>query len=127
MMLKLGSVPTVVICSSSMAREFLKIHDNVFASRPLTAAGKYIGYNFKDLIFAPYGAYWRHMRKICVIELLNTKRIDSFRCIREEEMLLAIRSVWEMSGQGKKPVNLTNLFSSFVQAVVANPCRYQNF
>ncbi|GLJ22376.1 hypothetical protein SUGI_0421200 [Cryptomeria japonica] len=33
-------------------------------------------------------------------------------------MLLAIRSVWEMSGQGKKPVNLTNLFSSFVQAVM---------
>ncbi|GLJ22379.1 hypothetical protein SUGI_0421240 [Cryptomeria japonica] len=118
MMLKLGSVPTVVVSSSAMAKEFLKTHDKVFASRPRTAAGKYIGYNFKDLILSPYGPYWRHMRKLCVVELLNTKRIDSFRCIREEEMLLAIRSVWEMSGQGKKPVNLTNLFSSFVQAVM---------
>ncbi|GLJ22375.1 hypothetical protein SUGI_0421190 [Cryptomeria japonica] len=55
MMLKLGSVPTVVVSSSAMAKEFLKTHDKVFASRPRTAAGKYIGYNFKDLILSPYG------------------------------------------------------------------------
>ncbi|XP_057869276.2 cytochrome P450 750A1-like [Cryptomeria japonica] len=118
MMLKLGSVRTVVVSSSPMAKEFLKTQDNVFASRPRTAAGKYIAYNFKDLIFAPYGAYWRHMRKLCVVELLNTKRIQSFSCVREEEILLATRSVWEMSGQGRKLVNLTNMISSFVQAVM---------
>ncbi|GLJ47684.1 hypothetical protein SUGI_1007070 [Cryptomeria japonica] len=118
MFLKLGSVPTVVVSSSAMAKEFLKTHDVVFASRPVTAAGKYIGYNFKDLILAPYGPYWRHMRKLCVVELLNGKRIESFRCVREEEMILAVRSVWEMSGQGRTPVNLTNMFSSFAQAVM---------
>ncbi|GLJ22384.1 hypothetical protein SUGI_0421360 [Cryptomeria japonica] len=118
MMLKLGSVRTVVVSSSAMAKEFLKTHDIVFASRPASAVGKYIGYNNKDLIFAPYGAYWRHMRKLCVVELLNSKRIDSFRCVREKEMLDLVRLVWEMSGQGRKPVNLTNLVSSFGQAVM---------
>ncbi|XP_057869297.2 cytochrome P450 750A1-like [Cryptomeria japonica] len=101
-----------------MAKEFLKTHDKFIANRPLTAVGKYIGYNFKDLILSLYGPYWRHMRKLCVVELLNTKRIDSFRCTQEEEMLLAIHSVWEMSRQGEKLVNLTNLFSSFMQAVM---------
>ncbi|GLJ22366.1 hypothetical protein SUGI_0421020 [Cryptomeria japonica] len=118
MMLKLGSVPTVVVSSSAMAKEFLKTHDLVFASRPLCAAGKYLAYNYKDMAFAPYGPYWRHIRKLCVAELLNTRRIDSFRYVREEEMLVIVRSVWEMSGQGRKPVNVTNLFSSFGQAVM---------
>ncbi|GLJ22354.1 hypothetical protein SUGI_0420850 [Cryptomeria japonica] len=118
MMLKLGSVPTVVVSSSAMAKEFLKTHDNVFASRPQSAAGKHLAYNYKDMVLAPYGPYWRHMRKLCVVELLNAKRIESFSCVREEEMLLTVRSVWEMSGQGEKLVNLTNLFSSFTQAVM---------
>ncbi|GLJ22352.1 hypothetical protein SUGI_0420820 [Cryptomeria japonica] len=118
MMLKLGSVRTVLVSSSAMAKEFLKTHDKVFASRPVSAVGKYIGYNSKDLIFVPHGAYWRHMRKLCVVELLNTKRIDSFRCVREQEMLLTVRSMWEMSGKGGKLVNLTMFFSSFSQAVM---------
>ncbi|GLJ22356.1 hypothetical protein SUGI_0420910 [Cryptomeria japonica] len=118
MMLKLGYVPTVVVSSSAMAKEFLKTHDNVFASRPQSAAGKHLAYNYKDMVLAPYGPYWRHMRKLCVVELLNAKRIESFSCVREEEMLLTVRLVWEMSGQGEKLVNLTNLFSSFTQAVM---------
>ncbi|XP_059068276.1 cytochrome P450 750A1-like [Cryptomeria japonica] len=36
-------------------------------------------------------------------------------CTYEEETLLTIRSVWEMSGQSKTPVNLTNMFSWLVQ------------
>ncbi|GLJ22365.1 hypothetical protein SUGI_0421010 [Cryptomeria japonica] len=118
MMLKLGSVRTVVVSSSAMAKEFLKTHDLVFASRPLCAAGKYLAYNYKDIALAPYGPYWRHMRKLCVAELLNAKRIESFSCVREEEMLLTVRSVWEISRQGEKLVNLTNLFSSFAQEVM---------
>ncbi|GLJ22391.1 hypothetical protein SUGI_0421480 [Cryptomeria japonica] len=118
MMLKLGSVPTVVVSSSAMAKEFLKTHDVVFASRPLSAAGKYIGYDFQDVVLSPYGPYWRHMRKLCVVGLLNTKRIESFRCVREEEAHLLVRSVWEMSRQGRKPVNLTKMFSSYALATM---------
>ncbi|GLJ22361.1 hypothetical protein SUGI_0420960 [Cryptomeria japonica] len=101
-MLKLGYVPTVVVSSSAMAKEFLKTHDNVFASRPQSAAGKHLPYNYKDMVLAPYGPYWRHMRKLCVVELLNAKRIESFSCVREEEMLLTVRSVWEISRQGSQ-------------------------
>lgn len=118
MLLKFGYVPTIVVSSSAMAKEFLKTHDVIFASRPPTAAGKYLFYNDKDMVFAPYGTYRRHMRKLCAVELLNAKRIESFRCIREEEMLLLVRSVWEKSEHGRKPVNLTRLFASFTQALM---------
>lgn len=65
MFLRFGSVPTVVVSSSEMAKQFLKTHDLIFATRPLTTIGKYISYNFKGVILTPYGDYWRYMRKMC--------------------------------------------------------------
>ncbi|KAE8657998.1 hypothetical protein F3Y22_tig00116975pilonHSYRG00028 [Hibiscus syriacus] len=44
MHLKFGSYPVVVTSSPGMAQEFLKHHDQIFASRPLNAAGKYTTY-----------------------------------------------------------------------------------
>ncbi|GLJ48371.1 hypothetical protein SUGI_1021220, partial [Cryptomeria japonica] len=69
MMLKFGSVPVVIASSSQAAMQFLKTHDLSFVSRPSTAAGKYLFYNCKDIVFSPYGDYWRNVRKICTLEL----------------------------------------------------------
>ncbi|KAL6220909.1 hypothetical protein ACLB2K_008662 [Fragaria x ananassa] len=51
MQLKFGSYPVVVASSAEMAKQFLKTHDHVFASRPRTAAGncKYITYNYLNI------------------------------------------------------------------------------
>eukprot|EP01018_Ginkgo_biloba_P016194 Gb_24534 [translate_table: standard] len=112
MFLRLGFVPTVVVSSPQMAELFLKTHDAVFASRPLTAAGKHVSYNNQDVVFAPYGAYWRHMRKVCTLELLTVKRLESFKSVREEEVSLMIDSIWKESGHGVKPVDLSKRISS---------------
>ncbi|KAK8543762.1 hypothetical protein V6N13_025930 [Hibiscus sabdariffa] len=84
MYLKFGSYPVVIASSPGMAKEFLKIHDQIFASRPQTAAGKYINYNYSDIGFAPYGPHWRQSRKIFMNELFSAKRIESFKNIRVE-------------------------------------------
>ena len=52
-----------------------------------------ISYDFTDIIFSPYGNYWRELRKICTMELLSPMRVQTFRSIREEETLNMIRSI----------------------------------
>ncbi|KAK8503177.1 hypothetical protein V6N13_025934 [Hibiscus sabdariffa] len=64
MQLKFGSYPVLVASSAEMAKEFLKSHDQIFATRPPHAAGKYIMYNYSDVLWAPYGPHWCQGRKI---------------------------------------------------------------
>lgn len=61
MFLKLGQVPTLVVSSSEMAREIMKTHDLVFASRPVLKASHTVLYGNNDLALAPYGEYWRQL------------------------------------------------------------------
>ncbi|KAJ7532190.1 hypothetical protein O6H91_14G075700 [Diphasiastrum complanatum] len=89
----LGSLPTLIASSADVAREFLKTHDLVFASRPTFAFGKYLGYNYQDILFAPYDENCRIRKKICAKELLSAKRIASFGKHREEEISCMINYV----------------------------------
>ncbi|KAG2711777.1 hypothetical protein I3760_04G092900 [Carya illinoinensis] len=90
MHLRLGFVPTIVVSSPQAAELFLKAHDLVFASRPLSEAAKHVSYEQKNLSFSPYGPYWRNIRKMCTIELLSNLKINSFRSMRKEELGLLV-------------------------------------
>ncbi|XAR73314.1 Abieta-7,13-dien-18-ol hydroxylase [Bertholletia excelsa] len=86
MYMRFGFVPNIVVSSPEAAELFLKTHDLVFASRPPHEAAKYISYEQRNLAFAPYGAYWRNMRKLCTLELLSSLKIASFQSMRKEEL-----------------------------------------
>ncbi|CAN1292335.1 Cytochrome P450 71D7 [Linum perenne] len=62
--LQLGEVPHVFISSAEASTQVMKTHDVVFAQRPTLLAASIISYNMSDIAFAPYGAYWRQLRKI---------------------------------------------------------------
>ncbi|KAG1328112.1 Cytochrome P450 71A1 [Cocos nucifera] len=71
----------------------MRTHDHIFAFRPSLKAAKILLYDSRDLAFAPYGEYWRQLRKLCTLHLLSAKRVHSFELVREEEvasMLLKI-------------------------------------
>ena len=112
MSLRLGSALTLVVSSPEMAKEFLKTHDIVFAGRPQTTATKYLWYNSSDVVFSSYGRYWKLMRKFCVSQLLSSRRIDSFRLIRDQEVSAMIRAI-NSDGGGYLPVNLSKIVSAF--------------
>ena len=47
----------------------------------------------RDILFSPYGDLWRQLRRICVLELLSPRCVQSFRRFREEEAAGLLRSV----------------------------------
>ncbi|XP_047071281.1 zealexin A1 synthase-like [Lolium rigidum] len=100
MLLRLGEVPTLVLSSPEAAREVMKIQDLVFATRPLTPTMSVVTCGGRDIIFAPYGEYWRHLRKIVVTELLVARRVASFRAIREEEVAAMLHEVGSAAAAG---------------------------
>nr|XP_011467779.1 PREDICTED: cytochrome P450 71D11-like isoform X2 [Fragaria vesca subsp. vesca] len=127
MHLKLGEVSTVVVSSAELAKEVMTTHDIIFASRPQFLATRIIFYDSTDIAFAPYSDYWRELRKICTQELLNAKRVQSYRPIREKEVLNLIE--W-ISSRAGSPINLTqkvksSIYSITAQAAFGNECKDQ--
>ncbi|XVE56653.1 hypothetical protein DITRI_Ditri04bG0027900 [Diplodiscus trichospermus] len=118
LLLKLGHNPTLVVSSAEMVREIVKNHDIVFSSRPNTTVTNILLYGCADLGFAPYGEYWRQIRKICVVELFSLRRVHSFQPVREEEVELVINKIRHASHNGE-PVNLTQLMLAFSNNVVS--------
>ena len=98
MYLKIGQVPTLVVSSPEFAKEVMNTHDVIFASRPHIIASQIISYNSTSIAFAPYGEYWRQLRKICLQELLSISRVQSFRPIREEELFNLVKSIASKAG-----------------------------
>nr|CAB3499602.1 unnamed protein product [Digitaria exilis] len=72
--LKIGEIPTVVVSSREAVEEVMKTHDAIFATRLQTETVKSVHKRGSDIAFAPYGNEWRQLRRICMVELLSTKR-----------------------------------------------------
>ncbi|WCJ33075.1 cytochrome P450 family 71 subfamily B polypeptide 35 [Euphorbia peplus] len=116
MHLRLGELTNIVISSPETAKEVMKTHDITFAQRPHLLASSLTTYNYSDIAFAPYGDYWRQMRKICTIELLTVKRVESFRSIREEQVSKFITSI---SSTKESPINFSRIVASLIYSIVS--------
>ncbi|CAN6214114.1 unnamed protein product [Urochloa humidicola] len=111
MFLKFGEVPVVVASTPDAAKELMKTHDSIFSTRPLSIIAKIMCKDGQGIAFAPYGDHWRQLRKICNVELLSSKRVQSFRTVREEE---AMRLVQTISSATTPHVNLTKLAAMYI-------------
>ncbi|KAI3972456.1 hypothetical protein MKW92_030195, partial [Papaver armeniacum] len=103
MYLQYGRVPTVVISS--------------FCNRLRLARRKRLSYNYVDMVFAPYGEYWREIRKVCVLELLSAKRVQSFKAVRAEEVDVLIDSI-SSSSSNTTPVNVFEMLTTFTDNII---------
>ncbi|KAJ8449627.1 hypothetical protein Cgig2_005649 [Carnegiea gigantea] len=90
MSLRLGHVPTIVVSSAKAAELFLKEHDAVFATRPISQSSVYLSYGAKGVAFGQYGEYWRRMRKMCTLHLLTLAKVTSFEGLRRVEVEAAV-------------------------------------
>ncbi|XP_059433534.1 cytochrome P450 71D8-like [Corylus avellana] len=128
MKLQLGEVSAIIISSPNSAKELLKTHDTIFANQPRILAAEVVSYDSLGVFFTPFGDYWRQIRKIYVMELLSAMRVQSFRTIREEEVLNLIKSV---SLSGGLPINLSEKVFSLMNRIISRAafgkeCKYEN-
>ncbi|CAJ1932855.1 unnamed protein product [Sphenostylis stenocarpa] len=93
MHLQLGEIFTIVVSSAEYAKEIMNTKYLIFASRPHILAADILFYGSTDIVFCPYGNYWRQLRKICTMELLTQNRVNSFQPIREEELTSLVKII----------------------------------
>ncbi|KAK8344229.1 hypothetical protein V6Z11_A07G065300 [Gossypium hirsutum] len=86
----------------------VKNYDTVFMNKPNTTAANILFYGCKDLGFSPYGDYWRQVRKLCALELLSARSVQTFQFVREEEVDAIIRKIHEAAVNGDV-VDLTKM------------------
>ncbi|TVU00048.1 hypothetical protein EJB05_54541, partial [Eragrostis curvula] len=113
MTLRFGEVPVVVASSPAAAREIMKTHDAAFSSRPMSPMQEMAYQGNYGVIFAPYGDGWRQLRKICALEILSSRRVQSFRPVREDETRRLLRAV-AAAAAASSTVNLTERISAYV-------------
>ncbi|KAF8015574.1 hypothetical protein BT93_H1174 [Corymbia citriodora subsp. variegata] len=93
--IRFGSHRAIVVSSWEVAKECFTVHDKAFADRPMVTATKLMCYGGAMFGFAPYGEYWREMRKIATIELLSNHQLDSLKHIRAFEVKTAIKDLFK--------------------------------
>ncbi|XP_027330938.1 cytochrome P450 71A1-like [Abrus precatorius] len=114
MLLQLGQMhtPTLVVSSVDVAMEITKTHDFAFSNRHQNTAAKILFYGCADVVFSLYGESWRQKRKICVLELLSMKRVQSFHLSREEEVANLVNKIREACSRDPCYVNLSEMLTS---------------
>ncbi|CAI0410707.1 unnamed protein product [Linum tenue] len=114
--LELGEISHVLISSAEAAMEVMRTHDVKFAQRPPHPHYEKVVYGGMDLIQAPYGDYWRQLRRIATLELLTAKRVRSLRRVREAEVRTLVASI-AASSPGAT-IDLTRMLFSFTYNVM---------
>ncbi|CAL4985280.1 unnamed protein product [Urochloa decumbens] len=130
MMLRLGTLPALVVSSAEAAQEVMKTQDLAFADRFVSTNVRTLSSDSDGIVFMPYGDRWRQLRKIAVLELLTAGRVLSFRHIREDEVSRLMGSLAASAGAGAA-VNLSKMISryvndTFIRESVGSRCKYQD-
>ncbi|CAE5972326.1 unnamed protein product [Arabidopsis arenosa] len=107
--LKLGSYRLVVASDPKTVKECFTTNDLALATRPNIAFGRYVGYNNASLTLAPYGDYWRDLRKIVTVHLFSNQSIEMLGHIRSSELNTFIKHLYKGSG-GTSIVKIDMLF-----------------
>jgi hypothetical protein len=73
-------------------------YDNAGSGLPIyLLATEIIGYSGHDFAFAPYGAYWRALRKLCTLELLGARKVRQLASIGDSETMSLVREICRRS------------------------------
>uniref|UniRef100_A0A0E0JYG2 Cytochrome P450 n=1 Tax=Oryza punctata TaxID=4537 RepID=A0A0E0JYG2_ORYPU len=76
-----------------------------------------ISFDGRGIIFAPYGEHWRHVRRVCLVELLSARQVRRLESIRQEEVSRLVDSI---AGNGAAAaVDMTQALAALTNDVIA--------
>ena len=97
-----GSKPCIVISTAVAAKEvFRQSNDAILSDRPQTLMAEMVSDNYRTVVHAPHGPYWRQLRRLYSSELLSPKTLESYRRVREEELRNMMAILVEQSAKGE--------------------------
>ncbi|OMO71598.1 Cytochrome P450 [Corchorus olitorius] len=95
--LHLGASPCILVSSAKYAKEILKTQELNYVDRPEFSYPDYNIYHGSDFILAPYGTYWRFLKKLCMTRLLSNSTLHQFTEIREQEIMRLLEYLVKVS------------------------------
>ncbi|KAK8646659.1 hypothetical protein V6N13_120439 [Hibiscus sabdariffa] len=108
LLLQFGTRKVLMVSSASAAEECFTKNDIIFANRPQLLSGKHMNYNYRTMGLAPYGDYWRNLRRLTALELFSTSRLAMSASIRQEEVELLLKELFLASAEKPASVELTS-------------------
>ncbi|XP_016500979.2 cytochrome P450 81C13 [Nicotiana tabacum] len=119
--LRFGCRNLLVVSSPSAMEECFTKNDIIFANRPQSMAGDQFSFNYKAVVWAPYGYLWRALRRLTVIEIFSSNSLQKSSALRNEEIGILIRSLFKAStnnGSSGARVNLSHWVFTFAVNVM---------
>ncbi|XP_011015839.1 PREDICTED: cytochrome P450 705A5-like [Populus euphratica] len=105
--LRLATYPAVLVSSAPLATEIFKALDVNFTSRIKSPFEDSLLFGSSTSFFnAPYGDYWKFMKKICTKELLGTSQMKKLKNVRREEVVRFLSKMLEI-GQKNEAANVS--------------------
>ncbi|XP_026409442.1 geraniol 8-hydroxylase-like [Papaver somniferum] len=86
MSLKLGSLTTIVISSSTIAKEVLQKHDQSFSSRTVIDAITISNHHKSSIVWLPPTPQWRALRKLTNSHIFTTQKLDLNQSLRHRKL-----------------------------------------
>lgn len=119
--IRLGIHRAIIVSNWEIVKECFTTNDKELAGRPASSAGVYLGYNNAAFGFADYGPYWRNIRKLVLLEVLSSRRLEQFKQVRVTEVETNIKELYSSilkSGSGPANVNMSQWFEQLTLNVI---------
>ncbi|XP_047147510.1 cytochrome P450 82A3-like [Vigna umbellata] len=98
--IKLGSRRALVLSNWKMAKECYTTNDVVVSSRSKLVAIEHVAYNQASFGFAPYGPYWREIRKIVTV-FLSDRKTELLTRVRVSEIRSSVKELFHVWSEKK--------------------------
>ncbi|KAK6245327.1 hypothetical protein SCA6_008417 [Theobroma cacao] len=121
--IRIGIHPGLVVSSWEIAKEIYTNYDVAVTNRPRMIAAEHLGFNYAMAGVAPYGSYWREMRKIINFALLSNRRLEILKQVRVSEAQVSVKELYKTwsernNGSGHVLVEMKQWFGDLTLNVI---------